>query len=261
MRNAGFVFFSGLLFLFFSSSVRAERLTPEVTTALSATMEGVYRRIEAIKDRNEVLRGFDRTVIKQDERAWPLIEYVHVFSEDLRFMISVKALPLDVVDEDKDEPGYQMLSYPQAGIKIGAFVRGRAGVGDFNLIDAVRIEATRIEDVQQSVLPLRLSIRPENSSVLLGQKLTFDVVLQNHSSMGHRLKKLDEDSLSCLFAGQRWGKGRIVGVGNHLLSPGESLTKKFTLAPVRRGDFEIFCSYGLGFSGLKPSARTVVRVE
>jgi hypothetical protein len=250
-----------LALFFFAPDAVAGRISPAVMTALSATMDGVYKRIEAIRDRNDVLRGFDRTALRQDSNGWTFIEYVHSFSEDLNFVISVKAYPVDVVDVDQEEPGYQVLTYPQAGIKIGLFVRGRAGMGGFNLLDAVRIEGIRIEELQQAGLPLRLSIRTPREPVALGQKLEFDVVLGNVSSMGHRLKRLDEDSLSCLFNGQTWGKGRISGVGNHLLSPGESLTKKFSLMPSRRGDFEIFCSYGLGFSGLRPSARTVVRVE
>lgn len=255
------VFFVTFVLFFFVPDAPAARVSPEVITALSATMDGVYKRIEAISDRNDVLRGFDRTALHQDSNGWAAIEYVHSFAENLNFVISVKAHPIDVVDEDQEEPGYQVLTYPQAGIKIGVFVRGRAGMGGFNLLDAVRIEGIRIEELQQAGLPLRLSIRTPQGPLVLGQKLEFDVVLSNVSSMGHRLKPLNEESLSCSFNGQAWGKGRISGVGNHLLASGEALIKKFSLLPSRRGDFEIFCSYGLGFAGLRPSARTVVRVQ
>lgn len=232
----------------------------EKQEAATRILADIFTAIDAAKANHYALAGFDKNAFKATVDGWPGIEYEYQQEDGHRSYFVIRALPKGTVEEPEGRPGFVRFEYPLTEVQFSVYVESFR-FRSLDLVELVKERSSRIEDLAQADLPLKLQLKTDREDYRKGEKIAVDLTLKNDGKTFLRLKRLDQYSTQCTFNKAAWGSKTAEAPDDVILPPGESMKRRLLFSPQETGRIEIFCSYGVSYSGVQPSARTTVSVH
>jgi hypothetical protein len=235
----------------------------KVLTVADSVMEDIAARIAANKFQYLVFSNFDPKAMSRNPDGYKELRYAYPLAEGRNLEVNVLMLPLKS-REGGVLPEWRHLEFPLLDLKVvwttaltGFYLEG------FDLDVIVEDAAWPLVEFQQKELPLRIFIETPKISYQVGESVKLDLVVKNVSNNQLRVKPLDSQTLYCTMNGSFWGtKDPKPAPSKSTLKPGEELRFPLKLKGLPKpGDFNISCSYGIGYQGVRPQARKILKIE
>jgi hypothetical protein len=254
-------FMVGTLFsVFLSVPTFAQDQTRAVADSV---MDDVATRIAANKFRYLVFSNFDPAALPRNPDGFKELRYAYPLAEGRNLEVNVVMISL------KSKAGKEMTEwnhreFPLLGIKV-LWTTARTGfyLEGFDLNPIVEDAIWPLVELQQKQLPLRMTIETPKAGYQVGEPVNLDLVVKNISGNTLRVKPLDSQSVYCVMNEEAWGiKDAKPTPSKSVLRAGEEMRYLLKIKGLEAaGDLTIACSYGIGFQGVRPQARKVLKIE
>jgi len=268
--------YSMLLFLFFVAifgpphpSVWGQQhpVTEETREFCNKILVNIYYDLVDLKKEYPGLKNFgDECLFENPHGIYALLyEYKgHLQKQDRRpyaFGITIDKTE-DATFNDKD--GVFQYPFPALDLKINGFQPRYILSSELDVTSVIRKYIPRLQDYQQSFLPLRLIILPTKNLYHVHEEIELEIVLKNVSKNHLYVKTLGPETLYFLFNNEFWGTRptKYTKGGKRLiLHAGEELRVSYRSDgfPSPR-DVNIYCTYNVEVDGVHPYTNYQIKI-
>jgi hypothetical protein len=180
--------------------------------------------------------------------------------------LGVTVVPLDEFWVEAEDHPSREWAYSLLDCKIVAYQTDTERVRQYSLIDAIKVHGYWLEEHQQTMMPLRLSMVLDREAFSVNEKVGITVRLKNDSNANLSVRKISEETFYLNVDGIEWGSPAASVIddsrpGRVVLRPGQTIEKHFFVGPfLRPGSVEGYGLYHISFQGVKPFVRSTIRI-
>ena len=250
--------------LLFSVS-SGQQLTQETKSLCNQTMLNIFNDIIEAKKKYPELKDFDKQTLKLNSLGVYSIIYQHQgFSAPYEFGLTL--ISMDSASPYAAKPNAFSYSFPLLGVKFIGYQIFNGQSGLFDIQNPLQKYGQFLWDEQQKYMPLQLILQPMQPFFHIGESIEFTVTLRNVSKRILQVKDLNDQTLYFIYNNQAWGAKEInpqvsSNLQKIILKAGDSISKTFRSEGFQTPlEFEIYCSYGLAFQGVRPSSSLKIRI-
>src|SRR3989338_11326742 len=156
-----------------------EPLNVEVKEICNKVIISVYSDLLKAKERYPELKALDEKVLYTNPEGIYAIFYQssdQMTKNDYRFSLTFAHLEDEIF---KDHPGYFAQEFPFLNLKLAGFVQKNPYKTSFDIFTIINQYVSLLADYQQKYLPLRISLVSLKESFKVGERVEFEVVLEN----------------------------------------------------------------------------------
>lgn len=244
-----------------------DKVTKEVCNEF---MLNIYQEIQAYKDKFPELSDFDERALVQDQNGFYSINYQIV---DLRikdadplyqFSVAIKTMEEGVSKKSGLESTYD--DFPVLGLRLLRLVHRQVLWHHLNLEKIIKKNIDQLYAHQGNYLPIQMTLKAAKDTFKTGERIEFQVILENKTNQSFKIKNLNEDTLFFTINHKIWGTKSIDAVKSEnkklILGPDESYQRGFRGESFSLpGRVEIDCTYNLAYKGIMPFGKLRITIE
>jgi hypothetical protein len=184
--------------------------------------------------------------------------------QEQSYAFALVFVKMDEKNPYQDQAHAFSFEYPLLQLKLVGFQSQLPSKFSFNLGNSINRHLRKMEEFQQRFLPLSLTIEIEKEEYKPAEAITFNVHLRNLSGRPFQVHDLNEQTLYLEYAGKNWGSSDLTDNPGKpvVLKKDDKLTKSFTInAPIKPGLVDVYCSYNMTYSGVKPSTTVSFQIK
>lgn len=259
-----------IVFLNFADTSLAQPplISDELKELANKTVMNIYYDIVSLKDRYPELKDFGEQSKVINKHGILAINYSYTQVDPTlgeipyAFGLTVTTID-DTIFQTAKEYAFN-ITFPLLGMKFAGYKIVNFKSKQFDIEALLQKHGQALWDYQQNYMPVRLNLKPAKESYQTGEDIGFEVTLTNTTNVNMKIRDLTADTLFFVYDNKTWGAWEMspgVSTKEVVLKANQSMSKVFRgngfHAPK---EFEIYCSYGMTFKGVKPAASLKVKV-